>query len=433
MRFVAPIVAFGLVIVSTTSAAAQVLGPKPVFVEPDLSKVELGRLLFYDPILSGNKNISCATCHHPKLGTSDGLSLGIGEGGAGLGEKRKFDVENPPEQRIPRNSPGLWNLGATEFTTFFHDGRLETDPTRENGIRTPLGTHMRSGFNSALAAQAMFPVLSPDEMAGHYSENDVSKAVRLGLLTQEGGAWDLIAARVAAIPEYEQRFSLVAPGDAITFSAIANVIADFIAFEWRADNSPFDLAMRGEAELPEDAARGMQLFYGKAGCSTCHSGWFQTDHKFHSIAMPQIGPGKAARFESHVRDDGRLRVTGDAEDAFAFRTPSLRNVTLTAPYGHNGGYAQLEDVVRHHLDPEGSLRTYSLELAVLPDFAGAKDHQALSDPEIMDAIAKSSDLPKISLTDQEISALLSFLGSLEDPAERLGVPEKVPSGLHVDQ
>ena len=433
MKLVAPIVAFGVVIASITTATAQNLGPNPEFVEPDLNKVQLGRLLFYDPILSGNRNISCATCHHPKLGTSDGLSLGIGEGGAGLGAKRKFDTENPPEQRIPRNSPGLWNLGATEFTTFFHDGRLETDPTRANGIRTPLGTHMRSGFKSALAAQAMFPVLSPDEMAGHYSENDVSQAVRLGLLTQEGGAWDLIAARVAAIPEYEQRFSRAAPGDTITFSAVANVIADFIAFEWRADNSPFDLAMRGEAELPEEAQRGMQLFYGKAGCSICHSGWFQTDHKFHSIAMPQIGPGKAARFESHVRDDGRLRVTGDAEDAFAFRTPSLRNVTLTAPYGHNGAYAQLEDIVRHHLDPEDSLRSYSLEMAVLPDFPGAKDQRPLSNPENLDAIARSSDLSRISLTDQEISALLSFLASLEDPAERLGVPDQVPSGLPVDQ
>ncbi|UAB89890.1 cytochrome-c peroxidase [Ruegeria sp. SCSIO 43209] len=433
MKLVTPIVAFSVVIASITVAAAQNLGPIPEFVEPGVKEVQLGRLLFYDPILSGNRNISCATCHHPKLGTSDGLSLGIGEGGAGLGAKRKFDAKNPPEQRIPRNSPGLWNLGATEFTVFFHDGRLETDPTRANGIRTPLGTHMRSGFKSALAAQAMFPVLSPDEMAGHYSENDVSQAVRLGLLTQEGGAWDLIAARVAAIPEYEQRFSQVAPGDTITFSAIANVIADFIAFEWRAVNSPFDLAMRGESELPEDAQRGMQLFYGKAGCSICHSGWFQTDHKFHSIAMPQIGPGKAARFESHVRDDGRLRVTGDAEDAFAFRTPSLRNVTLTAPYGHNGAYAQLEDIVRHHLDPEDSLRSYSLEMAVLPDFPGAKDQLPLSNPENLDAIARSSDLSRLTLTDQEISALLSFLASLEDPAERLGVPDQVPSGLPVDQ
>lgn len=433
MRIATLIGVFGLVFVSATVACAQNLGPDPEFIEPDLNSVELGQLLFYDPILSGNRNISCATCHHPKLGTSDGLSLGIGEGGKGLGTERKFDPENPPEQRIPRNSPGLWNLGATEFTTFFHDGRLETDPTRPSGIRTPLGTHMRPGFNSALAAQAMFPVLSADEMAGHYSENDVSTAVRLGLLTQEGGAWDLIAARVAAIPEYEQRFDMIASGESITFTAIANAIADFIAFEWRADNSPFDLAMREEEELPEEAQRGMQLFYGKAECSTCHSGWFQTDHKFHFIAMPQIGPGKAARFENHVRDDGRERVTGDADDAFAFRTPSLRNVTLTAPYGHNGAYTQLEDVVRHHLNPEKSLRNYSLEMAVLPDFPGVQDLPPKSDTKFRDAISGRIDLPKVSLTDEEINALLSFLGSLEDPAVRLGVPDQVPSGLSVER
>jgi cytochrome c peroxidase len=425
--------AVGLTIAGVGTAQTQTLGPAPEFVEPDFAHAELGQLLFYDPILSGNTNISCATCHHPRLGTSDGLSLGIGEGGVGLGTERTLDTENTPEQRIPRNSPGLWNLGATEFTTFFHDGRLEADSSQPDGIRTPLGTHMRSGFKSALAAQAMFPVLSPDEMAGHYSENDVSKAVRLGFLTQEGGAWDLIAARVAAIPEYEQRFNEIAPNEEITFTAIANVIADFIAFEWRADNSPFDQAMRGEAGLPEEAAIGMDLFYGKAGCSSCHSGWFQTDHKFHSIALPQIGPGKAARFENHVRDDGRLRVTGDPEDAFAFRTPSLRNVTLTAPYGHNGAYAQLEDMVRHHLDPVGSLRNYSIELGTLPAFPGSEDQRAMLDPQHVDAIAQSNSLPKVKLTDEEIDALLSFLKSLEDPAVRLGVPDQVPSGLPVDQ
>ncbi|WP_170467725.1 cytochrome-c peroxidase [Ruegeria arenilitoris] len=423
----------GLIISSASSTHAQSLGPLPEFLEPDFESVELGQLLFYDPILSGNKNTSCATCHHPKLGTSDSLSLGVGEGGIGLGPERTLDPENTPEQRIPRNSPGLWNLGATEFTTFFHDGRLEADATQPDGFRTPLGTNMRSGFKSALAAQAMFPVLSPDEMAGHYSENDVSEAVRLGFLTQQGGAWDLIAERVAAIPEYEQRFRELAPDDGITFTAIANVIADFIAFEWRADNSPFDRAMRGEAELSEEAEIGMGLFYGKAGCGNCHSGWFQTDHKFHSIALPQIGPGKAARFENHVRDDGRLRVTGDPEDAFAFRTPSLRNVTLTAPYGHNGAFAELEDIVRHHLDPVASLRNYSIEMANLPDFPGSEDQRAMSDNQHVDAIAQSNSLLKVSLTDQEIDALLSFLKSLEDPAQRLGVPDHVPSGLPVDK
>nr|WP_171228876.1 cytochrome c peroxidase [Ruegeria sp. HKCCA4008] len=418
---------------SLSVAQAQDLGPKPEFTEPDFSNAELGQLLFYDPILSGNKNISCATCHHPKLGTSDGLSLGIGEGGAGLGGQRKVTQDNRPEQRIPRNSPAMWNLGALEFTTFFHDGRLETDPSQPNGIRTPLGTHMRPGFKSALAAQAMFPVLSPDEMAGHYSENEVSKAVRLGLLTQEGGAWDLIAARVAAIPEYQRRFNDIAPGEDISFTAIANVIADFIAFEWRADNSLFDRAMRGEDRLPEQAQLGMELFYGKAGCSACHSGWFQTDHGFHSIAMPQIGPGKSARFENHVRDDGRLRVTGDKDDAFAFRTPSLRNVTLTAPYGHSGAYARLEDIVRHHLDPVSALRNYAIEKADLPEFFGAEDQKALLDPRHVKAIAASNDLALINLSDDEVDAILSFLGTLEDPAVRLGVPQTVPSGLPVDQ
>ncbi|WP_170507088.1 cytochrome-c peroxidase [Ruegeria arenilitoris] len=433
MRAVSLFLAFGLTISAVGGARAQSLGPLPEFLDPDFGSAELGRMLFYDPILSGNKNISCATCHHPRLGTSDGVSLGIGEGGIGLGPERTLDRENTPEQRIPRNSPGLWNLGATEFTTFFHDGRLEVDTTQPDGIRTPLGTHMRSGFKSALAAQAMFPVLSPDEMAGHYSENDVSKAVRLGFLTQQGGAWDLIAERVAAIPEYEQRFEDLAPDDEITFTAIANVIADFIAFEWRADNSLFDRAMRGEAELPEEAEVGMGLFYGKGGCSNCHSGWFQTDHKFHSMALPQIGPGKAARFENHVRDDGRLRVTGDPGDAFAFRTPSLRNVTLTAPYGHNGAYAELEDMVRHHLDPVASLRNYSIEMATLPDFPGSDDQRAMSDNQHLGAIAQSNSLSKVSLTDQEIDALLRFLASLEDPAERLGVPDQVPSGLPVEK
>ncbi|UWR07833.1 MULTISPECIES: cytochrome-c peroxidase [Ruegeria] len=416
-----------------TGTAAQNLGPAPEFIEPDLAIVELGQMLFYDPILSGNENISCATCHHPRFGTSDGMSLGIGEGGIGLGSARGLGSDNLPEQRIPRNSPALWNLGATEFTTFFHDGRLEDAPEQPFGIRTPLGQHMRPGFRSALAAQAMFPVLSPDEMAGHYSENPISKAVRLGLLTQQGGAWDLIAGRVALVPEYQRMFRDVTPEKEVSFVAIANAIADFIAFEWRADNSPFDRAMRGEEPLPPDAARGMQLFYGKAGCGSCHSGWFQTDHGFHAIAMPQIGPGKAARFENHVRDDGRLRVTGATEDAFAFRTPSLRNVTLTAPYGHDGAYARLEDVVRHHLDPEGALRRYSIEMADLPVFPGADDQRPLQDPALVDAIAAANELQPIALSDAEIDDILSFLAALEDPAERLGVPERVPSGLPVDK
>ncbi len=413
-------------------AAAQDLGPRPTFAEPEMDRVSLGQLLFYDPILSGNQNISCATCHHPRFGTADGVSLSLGEGATGLGLERVASVENRPEQRIPRNAPGLWNLGADEFTVFFHDGRLEVDPTQPHGIRTPLGAEMTVGFQSALSAQAMFPVLSPDEMAGHYSENDVSQAVRMGFLSQPGGAWDIIANRVAAIPEYAAAFEAIAPGAPVTFTEIANVIADFMVFEWRADNSPFDQYMIDGTPLPDAAQTGMALFYGDAGCSSCHSGWLQTDHQFHAIAMPQIGPGKAARFEDHARDDGRFRVTGDETDAYAFRTPSLRNVTLTAPYGHNGAYRELEDVIRHHLDPVGALEAYLIDAAVLLDFP-ADDLAVQNDETQRAAIGAANVLEPQDLSDDEVAALVAFMKALEDPVERLGVPERVPSGLPVDR
>ena len=413
-------------------AFAQDLGPVPVFTEVDPARAKLGQLLFYDPILSGNKNISCGTCHHPDLGTGDGVSLSIGEGGLGLGPKRSFDAANRPEQRIPRNAPAMWNLGATEFQVMFHDGRLEADDSEPHGIRTPLGAEMTSGFDSVLAAQAMFPVLSADEMAGHYSENEISRAVRLGFLSSEGGAWDLIAARVAGIPAYQKEFARVTPGEAITFPLIANLLADFIRFEWRADNSLFDQAMRGEAELPDDAARGMALFYGAAGCGTCHSGWFQTDHEFHAIGLPQIGPGKAARFENHARDVGRMRVTGDAGDAYAFRTPSLRNVTLNAPYGHNGAYADLGDMIRHHLNVPEALANYNIAKATLLDFPEAEDLRAFNAAE-NEAILAANVLEPVELTEVQIAELTAFLESLEDPALRFGIPETVPSGLPLDQ
>ncbi|WP_293574403.1 cytochrome c peroxidase [Phaeobacter sp.] len=413
------------------------LGPRPVFAPVDPLAAELGQLLFYDPILSGNKEVSCASCHHPRFGTGDGLSLSIGDGATGLGPNRVIDPDNPPEQRIPRNAPGLWNLGARSMEVMFHDGRLEADPTYGGGIRTPLGGDMAAGFDSVLSAQAMFPVLSPDEMAGHYSENEISRAVRLGQLSHRGGAWDLIAARVAEIPEYRAGFDALIGSDAeIKFTDVGNVLAAFIRFEWQAMDSPFDRAVQGEADLPEAAQRGRALFYGAAGCSSCHAGWLQTDNRFYSIAMPQLGPGKAARFEDHARDEGRARVTGLAEDANRFRTPSLRNVTETAPYGHSGAFATLEAMVRHHLDPVGGLYNYDRGQAVLPELQGADDWRILDDPNEIDRIAASNDLSPTVLGDADVADLIAFLEALTDPsavAGRLGVPDQVPSGLPVER
>ncbi len=429
-----------LVCLVSALAGAAIAGPlpdaAPDFAAHDPKAVKLGQLLFYDKVLSGNRNISCADCHHPRFATSDGVSLGMGEGGEGLGPERAPASDNPPEQRIPRNSPALFNLGAAEFTSLFHDGRLEVDHSRKSGLRTPLEDEMVVGFDSVLAAQTMFPVLSPDEMAGHYSENEVSRAVRQGLITGADGAWGKIAARVAEIPEYRDRFAELLSADApIAFTDISNMLAAFIATEWRADDSPFDRYLRGGAPLEPAAVAGMALFYGEAGCDACHSGVFQTDHRFHAIAMPQIGPGKAARFESHSRDVGRMRVTGREADAFAFRAPSLRNVTRTAPYGHSGAYATLDAVVRHHLDPVAALRRYDSTQAVLPGGAEESDFAIVADPEEVDRIAAANSLAPISMSEEEIANIIAFLHALTDErsvAGRLGVPTEVPSGLPVE-
>lgn len=402
-----------------------------------LDEARLGQLLFYDPILSGNQAVSCGTCHHPAFGTSDGLSLGIGDGGIGLGPARRVDPENPPEQRIPRNAPGLFNLGAKEVTVLFHDGRIEVDVTRPSGLRTPMGPEMEAGFASLLSAQTMFPVLSADEMAGHTNENDVSKAVRTGRITGPGGAWDIVARRVADVPGYAERFETVygLSAEDIHFTDISDAVAAFMEFEWRSDTSPFDAMLRGGPTLPDLAADGMALFYGKAECATCHTGPFQTDHAFHAMAAPQIGPGKAARFESHAQDTGRMRVTGDPADAYAFRTPSLRNVAQTAPYGHAGGHSDLKDFITDHSQPVAGLAGYSLDQAILPKMA-VEDTRATLDPAETNKITTAVRWNGVELSELEINQLAAFLHALSDPEAlvgRLGVPETVPSGLPVDR
>jgi cytochrome c peroxidase len=427
-------------LLSATAMAADLPAPltNADFRPVDRAEAELGWLLFYDPILSGNREVACATCHHPRFATSDGVSLGLGDGGMGLGPARRPDPANLPEQRIPRNAPALFNLGANEFTVLFHDGRIEADPTRPGGLRTPLGPDMVAGFDGLLSAQTMFPVLSPDEMAGHYSENEIAQAVRLGRITGEGGAWELISRRVAALPAYAEGFAAIYPeiaeGRAIAFTDISNAIAAFMEFEWRADDSPFDRHLRGEEMLEGAAADGMTLFFGAAGCAACHSGPFQTDHGFHAMGVPQIGPGKAARFETHARDTGRMRVTGREADAYAFRTPSLRNVVATGPYGHAGAEADLRRFVATHLTPSQAARGYARDSAVLAPLPGAQDWRILDEKAERAAIEVAAAPDGPTLSEDQIDALLAFLAALTDEASlagRLGVPEGVPSGLPV--
>jgi cytochrome c peroxidase len=173
---------------------------------PSPIKVELGRLLFFDKILSGNENISCATCHHSLTDTGDGLSLGVGEGGRGLGVARDTGSEDDAiHERVPRNAPAIFNLGAREFQKMFHDGRVEVDPSEPSGFRSPAGEDLPLGLENVLAAQAMFPVTSPTEMAGQGTENEVAIAAAAGHLPE---VWELLAARLRLIPTYVDLFRL---------------------------------------------------------------------------------------------------------------------------------------------------------------------------------------------------------------------------------
>lgn len=436
MRF---LLTFTFILISLDASANKL--PLPLkdsdYRSVDESEAKLGQLLFYDPILSGNKEVACATCHHPSLGTGDGLSLSLGDGGKGLGSKRIIDYENLPEQRVPRNAQPLFNLGAKQFKTLFHDGRVQVDLSRPSGLRTPLEEEMVEGFSSIISAQTMFPVLSADEMAGHYSENEISEAVRRGTLTGKGGAWDLISKRVQAIPEYSDFFidtyDHIETAQDIKFTDISNAVAAFMEFEWRSDTSPFDDFLQGRLDLAISQEKGMELFYGKANCSSCHAGALFTDHQFHATGQPQVGPGKAARFQSHSRDLGRFRVTGNIKDKYAFRTPSLRNVELTGPWGHAGAYSNLKAFVYAHLNPYLALYNYDKSNVTLTKY-DANDWKIMDNANEVKAIADSITIKPVLISDGEVTDLLAFLGTLTDikaQKGRLGIPETVPSGLEI--
>jgi cytochrome c peroxidase len=160
--------------------------------------------------------------------------------------------------------------------------------------------------------------------------------------------------------------------------------------------------------------------------------------EFHAIAMPQIGPGKGDGFDGHD-DFGRFRETGEAVDMYAFRTPPLRNVALTAPYGHAGAYDTLEDVVRHHLHPQAALWAYHdnddcRSKPVMPSRPDldAIDCAVMDDPARVQAIADAAaGYQPVSLTDHEVNKLLAFLHALTDKSTidlRADVPTSVPSG-----
>ncbi len=402
-----------------------------------MDQARIGRLLFYDKVLSGNKNISCGTCHHHDHAGGDGLSLGIGEGGVGVGPKRTGGTgDDRIPKRIPRNAPSLWNLGHKDVTVLFHDGRLTAQNTYGNGFNSPAEEWLPKGLDSLLAAQALFPLTAQFEMAGNPRENEIAGAIH----DRPDTAWPIIAKRVRTIPEYAnmfvQAYDNVNVSTDISIVEIGNALGAFIAAEWQSFDSPYDAWLNGTS-LPAAAERGRQLFFQSARCATCHSGPLFTDQSFHALGLPAFGPGRTRVWDPMPRDVGRMGKSNLQSDAYKFRTPSLRNVALTGPYGHNGAMPTLGDMIRHHADPTASAARWTPDMAQLPDvpwlaradFAIRQDRAEMARQQA--ALSKNS----IDLSNSDIKDLEAFLHSLTGMTadERpLGRPSNVPSGLPVD-
>jgi len=257
-------------------------GFPPLPVPPDnvltMERVELGRMLFYDPILSRDSSISCASCHLQGLAFTDAKAISPGiEGRIGV-----------------RNTPTLVNLAYQPY--FFSEGG---SPTLELQVVGPIETEHEMDLPIADAAKRVGQVERYRALAERtYPQR---REVDPYVITRALGAFQRIL--ISGHSPYDR-------------------------FRYQGD----------EAALTPAQQRGMDLFFSeKTGCSSCHHGLNLTDYQFYNVGLSADEPA----------DLGRFRVTNDSADIGAFKTPSLRNVALTAPYMHDGSLPHLKAVIDH--------------------------------------------------------------------------------------
>ncbi len=402
------------------------IGPVPA--QPQ-ALVDLGQALMFDKILSGNRDVACATCHHPSTHEGDGLSLSIGTGGTGLGPSRTL---GPGRQFVRRNAPSLLNDGLGLFYLFW-DGRVARFLSSFNG-----GPPVPGDVPNLLSAQAMLPVLDRREMRGEPGDRDVFGAPNeLAQIADSDSAavWQALMQRLLAIPEYVAKFNRAFPNtptSALRFQQAAEALAAFQVAALTKTNSPFDRYLtHDDAALTTQQKRGAQLFFGTALCSSCHNGPLLGGNGFANAGVPQLGPGSPA---TPPLDRGRADLPDQQFYQFAFRVAPLRNVELTAPYMHDGAFPTLDAVVRHYNDVPLTLTTYDasqLDPALRSTYHG--------DAATTDSVIRTLDFrlqTPLHLSDAELADLVAFLKSLTDPSARdlsALVPAAVPSGLPVPQ
>jgi cytochrome c peroxidase len=380
-------------------------------------------MLVFDKILSGNRDISCMTCHLPPFATGDGRSLSIGQGGTGIGPARV----HPTGAFIPRNAPSLFNVRA--LGSMFWDGRVSVDAG--GTFHTPAGAQLSPAMTAVfefgpVSALGLFPVMSREEMRG-FSGNELA-AIPDDARPQ---IWQGLMARLGRIREYRRMFEEAYPGTRfrdMTFAHASNAMAAFLVARLSFTDSPWDRFLRGDDRALSGAQLDGARTFMSIRCSLCHNGPAFTDNQFHNVAVAQLGPGEGDG-PNGTDDFGRMRVTGADADRYRFRTSPLRNIALTGPYGHDGAFASVRDFIAHYSESDVKLRSFDpLTLEAL--LQGTVQPTA-------DAILATRDtiLNGVVLPDSVIDALTAFMGSLTDPAARYLdrlIPERVPSGLRVD-
>jgi cytochrome c peroxidase len=352
--------------------------------EPSPASVALGRLLFWDPILSGNRDVACATCHHPDFAYADGRDLSLGTSAVGLGPSRR-DVSNGRIPIVKRNSPTVLN---TAFNGLDRQGRRRRPSGQTPETLDPANAPMLwDNRIRSLEAQALEPIKSREEMRG----DAYSEAV----------AVDTVLARLRANQEYVRLFEAAfGAGTSIDATRLGQAIA---AFERSlvAMNSPYDRFLAGERDaLTARQRRGLEAF-DRAGCDRCHEGTMFSDFELHAEG---------------VRENPRLPEPDAGTRRYRFRTPSLRNVALTAPYMHNGMLATLEDVLRFYD------RGRSENPAVTAGQRGRNSSDGTA--RLAGQFVRVADM-----TDSEMSDIIAFLESLTDTGFDKTIPSQVPSGL----
>jgi len=333
------------------------------------ARVALGRVLFWDPILSGNRDVACGTCHHPRFGYAENRDLSIGVSGTGLGERRRFEAGSAIPF-VKRNSQTILNVAFNGID--------------EAGAYAPAVAPMFWDVRAlSLEQQALVPLKSLEEMRGHAYPED--KAV------------DAVVTRLAAIADYRKLFTeAFGAGQTVSSTNLARALAAFQR-SLTATRSPFDRYMRGDTgAMSSEQLRGMRRFE-RIGCANCHKGPMFSDFQLHVLGVP---------------DNPKLPMSdAGAENSYAFRTASLRNLALTAPYMHSGVFQNLEDVLEFYDDVQsrrGRARNPNV------------------DRDQLDPLVR-----RLRGVDEDDEDLIAFLRALSDESFDRTIPARVPSGLAV--